>query len=130
MKYKEEKAKGLNKKYTVTIAAADFAAAVDKKLDEVVKNVKLPGFRSGHAPKNMIEQKYRPSVLGEVLDDMIRDTTNTVINENKLRPAMTPDVKIEKFEDGKDIEFTIETEILPEIAVNDLSTISLKKYTA
>ena len=130
MKYKEEKAKGLNKKYTVTIAAVDFAAAVDKKLNEVVKDVKMPGFRAGHAPKSMIEQKYRPSVLGEVLDDMIRDATNTVINENKLRPAMTPDVKIENFEDGKDITFTIETEVLPEIAVNDFSTISLKKYTA
>ena len=130
MNVKEGKSKGLNKKYTVTIAAADFAAAVDKKLDSVAKNVKLPGFRAGKAPKSMIEQKYRPSVLGEVLDDMIRDATNKVIDDNKLRPAVTPDIKIEKFEDGKDIEFTIETEVLPEITLGDFSKISLKKYTA
>ena len=130
MNVKEGKSKGLNKKYTVTIAAADFAAAVDKKLDSVAKNVKLPGFRAGKAPKSMIEQKYRPSVLGEVLDDMIRDATNKVIDDNKLRPAVTPDIKIEKFEDGKDIEFTIETEVLPEITLGDFSKISLKKYVA
>ena len=130
MNYKEEKAKGLNKKYSVTISAADFAAAVDKKLSEVSKNIKLPGFRAGKAPKNMIEQKYRPSVLGEVLDDMIRDATNEVIEKNNLRPAMTPDVKIEKFKDGEDISFTIETEVLPEISLGDFSKISLKKYTA
>lgn len=130
MNVKEGKSKGLNKKYTVTIAAADFATAVDKKLDSVAKNVKLPGFRAGKAPKSMIEQKYRPSVLGEVLDDMIRDATNKVIDDNKLRPAVTPDIKIEKFEDGKDIEFTIETEVLPEITLGDFSKISLKKYTA
>lgn len=130
MNVKEGKSKGLNKKYTVTIAAADFAAAVDKKLSSVAKNIKLPGFRAGKAPKSMIEQKYRPSVLGEVLDDMIRDASNKVIEDNKLRPAVTPDIKIEKFEDGKDIEFTIETEILPEITLGDFSKISLKKYTA
>ena len=130
MNVKEGKSKGLNKKYTVTIAAADFAAAVDKKLSSVAKNIKLPGFRAGKAPKSMIEQKYRPSVLGEVLDDMIRDASNKVIEENKLRPAVTPDIKIEKFEDGKDIEFTIETEVLPEITLGDFSKISLKKYTA
>lgn len=130
MNVKEGKSKGLNKKYTVTIAAADFAAAVDKKLSAVSKNIKLPGFRAGKAPKSMIEQKYRPSVLGEVLDDMIKDSVNKVIEDNKLRPAVTPDVKIEKFEDGKDIEFTIEAEVLPEIKLGDFSKISLKKYTA
>lgn len=130
MKFKEEKSKGLNKKYKVTIAAADFAAAIEKKLQNIAKQVKLPGFRAGKAPKSMIEQKYKASVMGEVLDDMIRDAANQVISESKIRPAMTPDIKIEKFADGKDIEFTIETEVLPEIALGDFSKISLKKYTA
>ena len=112
------------------LASADFAAAVDKKLAKVAQDIKMPGFRAGHAPKAMIEKKYRPSVLGEVLDDMIRDATNQVIADNKLRPAVTPEIKLDKFEDGKDIEFTIEAEILPEIKLGDFSKISLKKYTA
>ena len=130
MKVKEEKATGLSKKYTVTIASADFAAAVDKKLTKIAQDIKMPGFRAGKAPKSMIEQKYRPSVLGEVLDDMVRDAANEIITQNNLRPAATPDIKIEKFEDGKDIEFTMETEVLPEIKLGDFSKISLKKYTA
>lgn len=130
MNVKEEKTKGLNKKYNVTLAAADFANAVDKKLEQVAKTVKLAGFRAGHAPKAMINQKYRPSVLGEVLDDMIRDAVNEVIANNKLRPAVTPDIKIEKFEDGKDVEFTVEVEVLPEIKVGDFSKITLNKYVA
>ena len=130
MNVKEEKAKGLNKKYNVTLAAADFANAVDKKLEQVAKKIKLPGFRAGHAPKAMIDKQYRPSVLGEVLDDMIRDAVNQVISDNKLRPAVTPDIKIEKFEDGKDIEFTVEVEVLPEIKVGDFSKITLNKYVA
>ena len=130
MNIKEEKSKGLIKKYTVTLAAADFAANVDKKLANVAKNIKLPGFRAGHAPKAMIEQKYRPSVLGEVLDDMIKDAVNEVIEKNNLRPAVTPDIKLDKFDDGKDIVFTMEAEVLPEIKLGDFSKISLNKYVA
>jgi len=130
MKVKEEKSKGLTKKYSITIASTDFAAAVDKKLEKVVQDIKMPGFRAGHAPKAMIEKKYRPSVLGEVLDDMVRDAVNNVIVENKLRPAVQPDIKLDKFEDGKDIDFTMEVEILPEIKINDFSKLSLKKYVA
>ena len=128
MKVKEEKSKGLTKKYNITVEAAEFTAAVDSKLTKITKDIKLPGFRAGKAPKAMIEQKYRPSVLGEVLDDTIRNAANEVIAANKLRPAMTPDIKIEKFEDGKDIEFTMEVEVLPEIKLGDFSKISLTKY--
>lgn len=127
MKFEELKSKGLNKQYNVTIAAADFAAAVDKKLAEVAKTVKMPGFRAGKTPKAMIEQRYRPSVLGEVLDDMVRDATNELIAETKIRPALTPEIKLDKFEDGKDIQFVVETEVLPEISLGDFSKISLTK---
>lgn len=54
MKFEEIKSKGLNKKYNVTIAAADFAAAVEKKLEKVAKEVKMPGFRAGKTPKAII----------------------------------------------------------------------------
>ena len=130
MKFEELKSKGLNKKYNVTIAAADFAAAVDKKLAEVAKTVKMPGFRAGKTPKAMIEQRYRPSVLGEVLDDMVRDATNELIAETKIRPALTPEIKLDKFEDGKDIQFVVETEVLPEITLGDFSIFFLTKSVA
>lgn len=130
MKFEELKSKGLNKKYNVTISANDFATAVDKKLDEVAKTVKMPGFRAGKTPKAMIEQRYRPSVLGEVLDDMIRDATNQLFEETKIRPAVAPDIKLDKFEDGKDIQFAVEVEVLPEITLGDFSKISLTKSMA
>ena len=130
MKFEEIKSKGLNKKYNVTIAATDFAAAVEKKLDKVAKEVKMPGFRAGKAPKAIIAQKYRPSVLGEVLDEMVREAANQVIEQNQLRPALAPDIKLEKFEDGKDVEFVVDMDILPEIKVGDFSKVALTKYTA
>ena len=57
MKVTEQKAEGLKKKYQVVIENRDFEAKVEKKLNEVAKNVKLPGFRPGKAPKEMLKQK-------------------------------------------------------------------------
>lgn len=51
MKVTEQKAEGLKKKYQVVIENKDFEAKVEKKLNEIAKNVKLPGFRPAKPPK-------------------------------------------------------------------------------
>ena len=76
---------------------------------------------------NIISQKYRTNVLGEALDEVIQKAVNEIIQTNKLRTAMSPDVKIKKFEDGKDIEFDMEVDLLPEIKLKDFSSVKLEK---
>lgn len=130
MKVKELKADGLQKKFAVTIENSEFEAKVDAKLDQIAKTTKIPGFRPGKAPKEMLKQKYRSSILGEVLDEVIGGAANEVIKENKLRLAMQPNVKISKFEDGKDIEFEMTAELMPEIKLGDFSKITVEKLVA
>lgn len=130
MKTKELKAGGLNKKYSVIIENEEFEAKVDAKINQLAKNTKLPGFRPGKAPKDMLKQKYRASVLGEALDEAVNDAVNNVVKENKLRLAMQPNVKIEKFEEGKDVELEINAELMPEIKLGDFSKIAVEKLTA
>lgn len=130
MKVKELKSEGLQKKYAVTVAADEFEAKVESKLDQIAKTTKIPGFRPGKAPKEMLKQKYRSSVLGEALDEVVSEAANNVIKENSLRLAMQPNVKISKFEDGKDIEFEIDAELMPEIKLGDFSKITVEKMTA
>lgn len=130
MKVKELKADGLQKKYAVTIENEEFESKVDAKLNHIAKTTKIPGFRPGKAPKEMLKQKYRSSVLGEALDEVINEATNNVVKDNNLRLAMRPDVKIGKFEDGKDIEFEVTAELMPEIKLGDFSKIAVEKLTA
>ncbi len=130
MKVTEQKAEGLKKKYQVVIEHKDFEAKVEQKLNDVAKNVKLPGFRPGKAPKEMLKQKYRTSVMGEALDEIVRDAADQVVKENKLKLALRPNISITKFDEGKDIEFDIEAEILPEIKVGDFSEIKVEKLMA
>lgn len=130
MKVTEEKSKGLNKEYKAVIAAQDFEKEVDKRIDAIAKKSKIAGFRAGKAPKAMIKQKYRASVLGEVLDDMLRSSADQIISDNKLRPAVMPEIKLTSFNDGKDVEFEVVVEVLPEIKLNDFSKITLEKLMA
>ena len=130
MKATELKSEDLKKEYSVVISAADFEKEIDAKISQIAKTTKIPGFRPGKAPKAMLKQKYRASVLGEVLDDMVREATEEVIKSNKLNPVMTPNIKVTKFEDGKDVEFNLVVELMPEIKLGDLSKVKLEKLMA
>ena len=130
MKVTETKSKGLNKEYKAVIPAADFEKEVDAKIERIAKTTKIPGFRPGKAPKAMLKQKYRASVLGEVLDEMLKNSADEIIKENKLRPAVMPEINLTVFGDGKDVEFDVMVEVLPEIQLGDFSKITLEKLTA
>lgn len=130
MKIKETKSEGLSREYNITISADDFAKGVDKKLHEISKTVSMAGFRAGKVPFAMIEKKYKGNAMSEALDDMLRDGVNDLLKEKDLRPVFTPDVDLKKFEEGKDIEFTVSMDIMPEIELKDFGSIKLEKIVA
>lgn len=130
MKVKEVKSEGLSREYNVTVSAKDFDAAVEKKLNNIAKTVSIAGFRAGKVPFVMVKQKYLGNAKSEALDEILRDGVNNVMEEKKLRPVFTPDVEIKKFEDGKDVEFTVSMEIMPEIELKDFASIKVEKLTA
>ena len=130
MKVTEEKSKGLIKKFKAVVDAADFEKEVQARIQKLAKETKLPGFRPGKAPASIINQKFRGTALGEALDRVVQKGVAEIIDSNKLRVAREPDVKLEKFEDGKDVAFNIEIETLPEVKLNDFSKIKLEKQMA
>ena len=130
MNVTELKAEGLKKEFKVVIPSSDFAKKVDEKIQQISKTVKLPGFRAGKAPMAMLKQKYQASVTGEVLDDTVRNAADEIIRDKKLHPAMMPDIKITSFGEGKDLEFEVSVEIMPEIKLGDFSKLSLEKLMA
>ena len=125
MKITELKSEGLNKSYKVVIENKEFAKEVDAKLAKLAKQVKIQGFRAGKAPLSMVKKKYQNEVVGEALDEAIRNGSNEVMNKNKLRPATQPAIKIVSFGEDKDVEFDMDVEVLPEIKLGDFSKITL-----
>lgn len=127
MQVAEKKVEGLKREYTVTVPANDIAQLVDARLAEVGQTVRLPGFRPGKAPTALIKQRYGQSVEGEVLEKTIGDTSRDLMTERGLRPAMQPKVEIVQFGEGKDLQYSLAVEILPDITPCDFKTITVER---
>ncbi len=130
MNIKETKSEGLSREYNVTISVADFNNEVENKLKEIGKSVSMAGFRAGKVPFHMIEKKYKANAMSEALDDLLRNGVNELLEKNNLRPVFTPDVDLKKFEDGKDVEFTVSMEVMPSIELNEFNGVKVEKLKA
>jgi trigger factor len=127
MQVKELKKEGLRYEAEVTVTAKDIDKKIDERLVEVGKTVKMPGFRPGKVPMNVLKQRYGKAILGEVLELAVNDSTSQVIRDKNLRPALQPKIEVKEFDAGKDLIYTMEVEVMPEFDVIDLKTLKLEK---
>ena len=116
--------------FTVTIPVKDFSAKIDEKLKEIAKEAKIQGFRPGQAPMALIKSKYENAVKGEVLDTLIQEQVEKTFKDQDIRPALRPKVELKKFEDGQDIEISVEVEALPKVEPVDFKTLSIERMNA
>ncbi len=130
MQITDVQTEGLKHSYKICVPNSTIEAMVSKKLDEISKQVSLPGFRKGKTPKSFLRQKYGASVMGEALEDIVRESSNQVIKEKELRPALQPKIQISSFNEGSDLEFSMDIETLPDVKLVELAKLSLVKEVA
>ena len=129
MQITETKSEGLSREFKVNLSAAEIAEKVDFRLQEIQRTAQLPGFRPGKVPVAVLKKRYGQAVLGEVLERAIGDSSRQALTEKGVRPAMQPEIEVGEFQDGKDLEYTIAVETLPEITLADFSKIKLERLT-
>lgn len=115
MQVTEKSHAGLAYEFAIIVPAATVETHLEQELAAVGKKVKIPGFRPGKVPLSVLKQKYAKDVMGDVLQRAVNDATREVLDSKKLRPALTPDVKISSFEEGKDLAFDVAFEVMPEV---------------
>lgn len=125
-KLKKDKLKITTK---VTADSADVDKIVSAKIDEVAKTAKIDGFRVGHAPRDVVEKKYRANAEAQAVDQLVEEGVKQVIDENKLELASAPKINVTKFIPSEGLEFELEMEVMPEIKDIDFSKITLEKQT-
>ena len=130
MQVTETLAEGLKRELKVTVPAADLEADIEGRLDELRMTVTIKGFRPGKVPLSIVRRRFQPNVMGEVLQQTIQTRSREVIEERQLRPAMQPEIEITAFDEGKDLEFTMGMEILPEIELGDFSELEVTRLKA
>ncbi|MBS0477907.1 MAG: trigger factor [Proteobacteria bacterium] len=121
---------GLKRAYTLTITAKEIDAKVDAEVRKVAPQVRMPGFRPGKVPANLIRKMHGPALMQDALNTAIQDGIQNLIASNKLRPAMQPSVALEnEYEAGKDAELKVELEILPDVPTPAIDALKLERLT-
>lgn len=118
---------GLQRKITVKVPAAEFRSEVDKRINSLIPKVKIPGFRPGKVPPQVIRQRYGDSVRAEVMSETIQNTYFKALEQENLRPVGNPTIEVTSPE-GEEIEYQATVEVYPEIKVTTLENVELEKY--
>ena len=130
MQIKETTNEGLKRAYTVTIPAKEIDERVNSEVKKIAPQVKMPGFRPGKVPANLVRKMHGEQLHAQTLNDMIRESVDKVMADNKLRPAMQPSVELDEgYEEGKDAALSVELEILPEIDAPEVDGLALERLT-
>jgi trigger factor len=131
----EKSAEGLDRKFLVKVSAEELDKKLVAKLNEVKGRVQLKGFRKGKAPVSHLKKLYGKGMMGEIIQDIVTETSQKAFSERDLQPATTPRPqlisKIDDVIDGKaDLEYDLQAEILPTFEPMDVSTLKLTRPVA
>ncbi len=138
MQVTETVSDGLQRKLKVVVAAGEIGAKFTERMDDFKDRVQLKGFRRGKVPMAHLKKLYGRSLMAEVLQSTLDETTRKALADRNERPAMQPKIdlpeneaEIEKVLSGEaDLAFDMSFEVLPEIALADFSKLTLEKLVA
>jgi trigger factor len=119
---------GLRREYSLVIPAAALAARVDVRLAEVSKSIRMPGFRPGKVPPNLVRKMHGEALRGEALQAAVNDGVQQLLSEKGLRPASQPQVDLEgDLAEGSDVGFKVALEVLPTVEDIKIEGLALEK---
>ncbi len=122
-------------KLTATVAKDDVAQNYKETLAKYAKNIQIPGFRRGHVPTHILEQKYGESLKAEIFGDLIDKTLNDILQGDDAKdfrplPYSQPRLEGDKLPDldlNKDLTFTVVYDVFPKVEVKNFSGINVKE---
>ena len=121
---------GLKRAYTLTIPAKDISARVEQEITRLAPQVRMPGFRPGKVPANLIKKMHGEAIEADALNASVQDAVQALIAEQKLRPAISPSVELtEGYANGKDAEVKVALEVLPTIETPNIEGLKLERLT-
>ena len=131
----EKSSEGLSRTFEIVFPADDLQARLDAKIEEIRPEVRLKGFRPGKVPASHIRKMFGESIMGDMLNELVPETTQKTLDEKNIRPATQPEVNvISEAEDvlsGKaDFTFEIKLEVMPDFEPADPSKLKVERPVA
>ena len=126
----ETENKGLKRAFMLTIPAEDIDARVDQEVKRIAPQVRMPGFRPGKVPPNLIRKMHGEAIQQDALNSAVQAGVQQLLQEQKLRPAMQPQVALEEdYKPGADVQVKVQLEALPEIPAAKIDDLKLERLT-
>ncbi len=131
MQIVEKSGEGLSRVYGVTVPMGELNDKLNQRIEEMRPQMQIKGFRPGKVPALHVKKMYGKSIMSEIVDQAVTEGRDQALNDNKVRPAATPDIKlesdIEKVLAGEsDLAFDLSVEVMPEFtpaAVEDIKVV-------
>ncbi|QAY79260.1 trigger factor [Sphingosinicella sp. BN140058] len=120
---------GLKRAYRITIPSSEIDARVDGELKKVAPQIRMPGFRPGKVPANLVRKMHGPALQQEALNTAVQEGVQQLLTEQKLRPAMQPAVELEEGGPGQDAVVRVELETLPDVPEPQIEGLTLERLT-
>ncbi len=124
-----ENLEGLERKMTVQVPSDRVTQAVDKKLKELSKSVRIDGFRPGKVPVKVIRQKFGGHVRQEVIGEVIESSYREAISQENVKPAGMPSIDSLDADGGDEMSYTAVFEVYPELEKVELASLEVEKPT-
>ncbi|XP_022778473.1 uncharacterized protein LOC111320043 [Stylophora pistillata] len=103
---------------------------VEQRLESIAKEAKIDGFRPGKVPLSVVRQRFSDKATGEALGEAVDQASWKALDEKKVKPALRPQCKIISYDKGKDLEFEMSVEALPEIKAPKIESLTFEKLSA
>lgn len=130
MQVSVETTQGLERKMTIAVPSEKVDSAINSRLQEAARNVKLNGFRKGKIPFKVIKSKFGAGVRQEVVGELMSQSFYEAIDQESLKPAGQPSIAPKNLNEGEDLEFVATFQVYPEISLPDFSKIELERLGA
>lgn len=131
MQHVEIENEGLKRAYQLTFTAAEIDERISGEVKRMAPQIRMPGFRPGKVPANLIRKMHGEALHQEALNTTIQEGVQKLLTEQGLRPAMQPTVELkEGYKAGSDAEVTVRLETLPAIPTPKLDGLKLERLTA
>ncbi len=126
----ETQSEGLKRAFMLTIPAEDIEARLDTEVKRLAPTVRMPGFRPGKVPPNLIRKMHGDSLLQDALNNAVQDGVQQLLQQQNVRPALQPEVQLdEQYEPGKDAEVRVSVEALPDLPPPQIKDLKLERLT-
>lgn len=130
MQARIEKIENNKAELKIEIEAEKVDQALDRAYRKIVKEVNIPGFRKGKAPRRIVETQIGTEpIFKQALDFLLPDAYSEAIEITGIKPISQPDVEVDQFEEGKDLLISVSVDVRPKIELGQYKGLEINRPT-